>query len=239
MQREQHQPVKSSPSIQISSLFIHLPLRACLELELGLRVASIKQVSPIYRYPVISHGIRERPSAGSASLQPRPKDHLGRCPNAKLSWAHQGSVTCLLAGREKLAAMTGTFACVLGFEISTAGFVSAGSRLGRTRSRTDSWTGFCWRNSLSAPANRAGGELSFVIRPTARARQPEKETFGASVSFGQHRIGTLVAPVDPFPRFLGRHKSPGSSHSVMPGVAGLTPARFALGLSADFRRLPA
>ena len=100
-QREQHQPVKSSPSIQISSLFIHLPLRACLGLELGLRLAGIKQVTPIYRHPVISHGIRERPSAGSASLQPRPKDHLGGCPNAKLHNAVSGHTMeaspCLLA----------------------------------------------------------------------------------------------------------------------------------------------
>jgi hypothetical protein len=29
VQWEQHQPLKSSPSIQIRCLFIHLPLRAC------------------------------------------------------------------------------------------------------------------------------------------------------------------------------------------------------------------
>ena len=125
-----------------------------------------------------------------------------------------GITTCLqlpFGGKGRPAAMTGAFACVLGFEMSTAGFASAGSRLGRTGSRTNSWTGFCWRHSLSAPADRAGGELSFVIRPTARTRQPEKESFRASVGFGQHRIGTLVAPVDPFQCFVGRHKSPGSS----------------------------
>ena len=46
VQREQHQPVKSSPSIQISFRLIHLPLRACLGLELGLRLVGINWVHP-------------------------------------------------------------------------------------------------------------------------------------------------------------------------------------------------
>ena len=83
VQREQHQPVKSSPSIQINSRFIHLPLRACLGLELGLRLVGINWV------PSITIRYSPTESAGGQVPEvvryPRPKDHLRRCPNAKLS----------------------------------------------------------------------------------------------------------------------------------------------------------
>ena len=80
VQREQHQPVKSSPSIQISFRLIHLPLRACLGLELGLRLVGINWVPSItIRYSPTESAGGEVPEV---VLYPRPTDHLGRCPNA-------------------------------------------------------------------------------------------------------------------------------------------------------------
>src|SRR6202011_4651629 len=50
VQREQHQPLKSSPSIQIRCLFIHLPLRACRDWSPGCDGLDIKGVSPPHHH---------------------------------------------------------------------------------------------------------------------------------------------------------------------------------------------
>jgi hypothetical protein len=46
VQWEQHQPLKSSPSIQIRCLFIYLPLRACWDWSPGCDGLDIKGVPP-------------------------------------------------------------------------------------------------------------------------------------------------------------------------------------------------
>src|SRR4029077_19733411 len=83
VQWEQHQPLKSSPSIQIRCLFISAFARV-LGLELGLRWVG-HQASEFPPSPwVISHEIIERPSTKGAPPQPRPKGHVGGCPGSGL-----------------------------------------------------------------------------------------------------------------------------------------------------------
>jgi hypothetical protein len=95
VQREQHQPLKSSSSIQIRCLFIQFAFA-----RVGIRAPHATDGTSrgeSYHHRQSSTDSAGQPSTKSAATKPRPKGHDGRCPDGGLDTL--GHVFCVARSR--------------------------------------------------------------------------------------------------------------------------------------------